>query len=281
MIANPFEYTAPATLDEALKLASSGESKLLAGGMSLIPLMKLRLASPETVIDLGRIPGLNGISESGGVITIGAMTTHHAVEISPLVRGKIPLLAETASQIGDVQVRNMGTIGGSAAHADPAADYPAALLALEAVIHLRSADGDRTVEAADFFIDAFTTAMEPGEIIVDVQVGAEKPSEGYRYEKVPHPASGFPVVGVAARIHQVAGKITLARIGVTGMASHAFRAHNAEEILEAGGSVADACAVIGEGVDANLDLYAGADYRKHLARVHGARAVTAAISRAS
>jgi carbon-monoxide dehydrogenase medium subunit len=281
MIANPFEYSAPATLDEALKLASSGDGKILAGGMSLIPLMKLRLASPESVIDLGRIPGLGGISESGGVITIGAMTTHHAVETSPLVRGKIPLLGETASQIGDIQVRNMGTIGGSVAHADPAADYPAALVALEAVIHLRSANGDRTVEASDFFIDAFTTAMEPGEIIVDVQLGAEKPSEGYKYEKLPHPASGFPVVGVAARIHQVAGKITLARIGVTGMSSHAFRAHNAEQILEGGGSIADACSVVGEGVDANSDLYASADYRKHLARVHAARAVSAAVSRAS
>jgi len=281
MIPQEFEYTAPTTLKEALALIEGGERKILAGGMSLIPLMELRLASPENVIDLGRIPGLSGISESGGVITIGAMTTHHAVETSPLVRGKIPLLGETASQIGDIQVRNMGTIGGSVAHADPAADYPAALVALEAVIHLRSADGDRRVEATDFFIDAFTTAMEPGEIIVDVQIGAEKPSEGYKYEKVPHPASGFPVVGVAARIHQVAGKITLARIGVTGMSSHAFRARNAEEILENGGSIAEACAVVGEGVDANSDLYASADYRTHLARVHAARAVSAAVARAS
>jgi carbon-monoxide dehydrogenase medium subunit len=281
MIANPFEYTAPATLDEALKLVASGEGKLLAGGMSLIPLMKLRLASPESVIDLGRIPGLAGIAESAGVITVGAMTTHHAVETSPLIRGKIPLLAETAGHIGDVQVRNMGTIGGSVAHADPAADYPAALVALEAVIHLRSATGDRRVEAGDFFLDAFTTAMEPGEIIMDVQIAAEKPSEGFKYEKVPHPASGFPVVGVAARINQVAGKITLARIGVTGMASHAFRARNAEDILENGGSIADACAMVGEGIEANSDLYASADYRRHLAQVHAARAVAAALARAA
>jgi len=281
MIPNPFEYTAPATLDEALKLASSGDAKLLAGGMSLIPLMKLRLAAPESVIDLGRIPGMNQIADAAGIIKIGAMTTHHAVETSPLIRGKIPLLAETAGQIGDIQVRNMGTLGGSIAHADPAADYPAALVALEAVIHLRSAKSDRTIEAADFFIDAFTTAMQPGEIIVDVQVGAEKPSEGYRYEKVPHPASGFPVVGVAARIHQVAGKITLARIGVTGMASHAFRGRKAEDVLEAGGSIADAVAVLGECIEANSDIYASAEYRKHLTRVHAARAITAAISRAS
>jgi len=222
MIPNPFEYTAPATLDEALKLAGNDSAKILAGGMSLIPMMKLRLASPDSVIDLGRIPGLNQITESGGVVQIGAMTTHHAVETSPLIRGKCPLLAETAGSIGDMQVRNMGTIGGSVAHADPAADYPAALMALEANIHLRSANADRLVAASDFFQDAFTTAMEPGEIVVDVQVAAEKASEGYKYEKVPHPASGFPIVGVAVRVIQTAGKITLARIGVTGISFAIF-----------------------------------------------------------
>jgi carbon-monoxide dehydrogenase medium subunit len=281
MIPNVFEYAAPATIEEALKLAGDGSAKILAGGMSLIPLMKLRLASPENVIDLGRIPGLNEITESGGTIKIGAMATHHTVETSPLIRGKLPLLAETASEIGDIQVRNMGTIGGSVAHADPAADYPAALVALEANIHLRSAGSDRLVEASSFFLDAFTTAMESGEIVVDIQIAAEKPSEGYKYEKVPHPASGFPVVGVAARVSRTGGKITMARIGVTGMASHAFRARNAEELLENGKSVAEASAVVGEGIDANSDLYASADYRKHLAQVHAARALAAAISRAS
>jgi carbon-monoxide dehydrogenase medium subunit len=280
MIANPFAYTAPATLDEALKLAA-GDAKILAGGMSLIPLMKLRLAAPESIIDLGRIPGLNQITESGGIVKIGAMATHHTVETSPLIRGKCPLLSETAGHIGDMQVRNMGTIGGSVAHADPAADYPAALVALEAKIHLRSANSDRVVEASDFFVDAFTTAMEPGEIVVDVQVAAEKSSEGYKYEKVPHPASGFPVVGVAVRVNQSAGKITLARVGVTGMASHAFRARNAEALLESGRSIAEASAVVGEGVDANSDLYASADYRRHLARVHAARALSAALARTS
>ena len=281
MIPNAFEYTAPATIEEALKLVGDGSAKILAGGMSLIPLMKLRLASPENVIDLGRIPGLNEITESGGTIKIGAMTTHHAVEMSPLIRGKLPLLAEAASEIGDIQVRNVGTIGGSVAHADPAADYPAALVALEANIHLRSAGSDRLVEASAFFLDAFTTAMEPGEIVVDIQVAAETPSEGYKYEKVPHPASGFPVVGVAVRVSQTAGKITMARIGVTGMASHAFRARDAEQLLESGHSVAEASAVVGQGIDPNTDLYASADYRRHLARVHAARALAAAISRAS
>src|SRR5262245_17641007 len=167
MIPNPFQYESPASISEALALLDDGSAKLLAGGMSLIPLMKLRLAVPDSIIDLSRIAGLDGITESGGELTIGAMTTHHTVESSVLVRSKCPLLAECASHIGDVQVRNMGTMGGSVAHADPAADYPAALVALEAKIHLVSKSGDRTVEAGDFFIDAFTTAMEPGEIIVD------------------------------------------------------------------------------------------------------------------
>jgi len=281
MIADRFEYTVPATLEEALKLAGDGSSKILAGGMSLIPLMKLRLAAPDTLIDLARIPGLNQITESAAVVKIGAMATHNAVETSPLIRGKCPLLSETAGHIGDVQVRNMGTIGGSIAHADPSADYPAALVALEAKIHLKSASADRLVEASDFFLDAFTTALEPGELVVDVQIAAEQPSEGYSYQKVPHPASGFPVVGVAARIVKSGGKITLARIGVTGMSSHAFRARNAEALLENGGTIADAAAVVGEGVEANSDLYASADYRRHLARVHAGRALAAALARAS
>ena len=281
MITNPFTYTTPASVAEALTLLDSPDAKLLAGGMSLIPLMKLRLASPESIIDLSRIPDLSAISESNGTLTIGAMATHHAVESSPLIRSKCPLLAECAAHIGDIQIRNMGTMGGSVAHADPAADYPAALVALEAKIHLVSKSGDRTVEAGEFFLDAFTTAMEPGEIVVDVQVPVEDSTEGYKYEKLAHPASGFPVVGVAVRVKRSAGKITMARIGVTGMGSHAFRARNAEAILESGGDVAAASAVVGEGEDANSDLYAGAEYRVHLTRVRAARALAAALSRAS
>ena len=281
MIPQEFEYTAPATLKEALALVQDGERKILAGGMSLIPLMKLRLASPPEVVDLGRIPGLNGIEESAGTVRIGAMATHHQVETSPVIRAKCPLLAETAGYIGDVQVRNMGTIGGSIAHADPAADYPAALVALEAKIRLVSAKTDRTVEASAFFIDAFTTALEPGEIVVEVQVPVEEASEGHRYEKVAHPASGFPVVGVAARIKKSGGKIIMARIGVTGLGSHGFRAIAAEKLLESGADVAAAAATVGEGIEANSDLYASAAYRRHLAQIHAARAIQTAISRAS
>lgn len=280
MIPQEFEYTAPSTLQETLRLLD-GERKVLAGGMTLIPMMKLRLATPAEVVDLGRVPGLAGISESEGLIRIGAMTTHHAVEASPVVRAHAPLLAATASHIGDAQVRNMGTMGGSIAHADPAADYPAALLALEARIHIVSAHSDRTVAASDFFLDAFTTALEPGELVLEIQVPAQDVTEGSRYEKVPHPASGFAVVGIGARIQKASGRVTMARIGVTGLAGRAFRARNVEAILEAGGGVAEAAAVLGHGEDPNSDLYAAADYRLHLARVHGARALQAALSRAA
>ncbi|HEY2018569.1 MAG TPA: xanthine dehydrogenase family protein subunit M [Bryobacteraceae bacterium] len=281
MIPQTFDYSAPKTLQDVLALIADGDRKILAGGMSLIPLMKLRLAAPNEVVDIGRVPGLNSISESGGVVHIGTMATHHAVETSAVVRGQSPLLAETASHVGDVQVRNVGTIGGAVAHADPAADYPAALVALEAQVHLVSAKTDRTVAASDFFQDAFTTALEPGEIVLDIQVPIEDKSEGYCYEKVRHPASGFAVVGIAARIRKSSGKITMARIGVTGMGSHAFRALAAEKVLEGGGSAADAAALVGEGEIPNSDLYASADYRLHLARVHAARALAVAISRAS
>jgi carbon-monoxide dehydrogenase medium subunit len=281
MISQPFEYSAPQTLQEALALIADGDRKILAGGMSLIPLMKLRLATPAEVVDIGRIPGLNSISEASGVVHIGATATHHEIETSPVVRARCPLLSETAGHIGDVQVRNVGTIGGSVAHADPAADYPAALLALEASFRVVSAKGERTIAAADFFVDAFTTALEPGEVVVELQVPVEAANVGYRYEKVAHPASGFAVVGIAARVRLESGKIAMARIGVTGLASRAFRALAVERLLEQGASIADAVSHLGEDEIPNSDLYASADYRRHLARVHAARALSTAISRAS
>ena len=281
MIPFEFDYQAPATLQEALALIESGDRKILAGGMSLVPLMKLRLAAPGEVVDLARVPNLGGISEADGVLHIGAMTTHREVEASPIISAKCPLLAETASHIGDIQVRNMGTMGGSIAHADPAADYPAALLALEAKFRLVSAKSDRTVDAADFFLEAFTTALEPGEIVLEVTAAVEDASEGHRYEKVAHPASGFAVVGVAARIRKTGDRITMARIGVTGMSAKAFRAREAELLLESGATVAQAIATVGQGEEANSDLYAAADYRRRLAQVYAGRAIEAALSRAS
>jgi carbon-monoxide dehydrogenase medium subunit len=284
MIPQTFEYTAPRTLDEALALLESG-GKALAGGMSLIPMMKLRLAAPEHLVDLGRIKDLNYLREEKGALHIGATATHYAVESSALVRSKCPLLAEAAAAIGDVQVRNVGTIGGSVAHADPAADYPAALQALEAKMIIRGPKAERTVNAADFFVDGFTTALEPGEIIREIVLPVEDASTGTSYQKMPQPASGFAIVGVAVRLQKKAGKIALARIGVTGLANIAYRALAAEKVLEGtSGSPADlkkAADLVTQGVDANSDLHASADYRKHLATVYAERALAVAIARAA
>ena len=282
MIPQQFEYSAPKTLDEALGLLAEG-AKPLAGGMSLIPMMKLRLAAPEHLVDLGRIKDLSYIREQGTMIHVGATTTHHEVESSPVLRGKCPLLAETASHIGDVQVRNMGTIGGSVAHADPSADYPAALQALEAKIILRGAKSERTVPADEFFVDTFTTALEPGEIVREVIVPVDGEGTGTSYQKVLQPASGFAIVGIAVRLRKSGDKISMARIGVTGLANRAFRAKEAEKALEGrSGTPAEiqaVAALVGKGVDANSDLHASADYRLHLASVYAARALAAALGR--
>jgi carbon-monoxide dehydrogenase medium subunit len=282
MIPQQFEYSAPKTLDEALGLLAEG-AKPLAGGMSLIPMMKLRLANPEHLVDLGRIKDLSYIREQGGEIHIGATATHHDVESSPLVRGKCPLLAETASHIGDVQVRNMGTIGGSVAHADPSADYPAALQALEAKIVLKGAKSERTVSAEDFFVDTFTTALEPGEIVREVIVPVDGGGTGTNYQKVLQPASGFAIVGIAVRVRKSGDKVTMARIGVTGLSNRAFRAKEAEKALEGrSGSPAEiqaVAALVGQGIDANSDLHASADYRLHLAAVYAAKAIATALGR--
>ena len=282
MIPQQFEYSAPKTLDEALGLLAEG-AKPLAGGMSLIPMMKLRLANPEHLVDLGRIKDLNYIREEGGTIHIGATATHQDVLSSPLVRGKCPLLAETASHIGDVQVRNMGTIGGSVAHADPAADYPAALQALEAKIVLKGAKSNRTVSADDFFVDTFTTALEPGEIVSEVIVPVDGGGTGTSYQKVIQPASGFAIVGIAVRLRKQGDKVSMARIGVTGLSNRAFRAVAAEKALEGrSGTPAEiqaVAALVGQGIDANSDLHASADYRLHLANVYAAKALATALGR--
>jgi carbon-monoxide dehydrogenase medium subunit len=282
MIPQTFEYTAPKTLDEALQLLADG-AKPLSGGMSLIPMMKLRLAAPEHLVDLARLKDLNYIREAGGSLHIGATTTHQEVASSALVRAKCPLLAQTAGGVGDPQVRNRGTIGGSAAHADPSADYPAALQALEAKLVLKGAKSERTVAASDFFLDTFMTALEPGEIVREVIVPVEDGSTGTCYEKVVQKASGFAVVGIAVRIKRAAGKIEWARVGVTGLSNHAYRAAGVEKALEGtSGSATEvqhAAAMVAEGADANSDLHASAEYRKHLAVVHTARAIVAALSR--
>jgi len=283
MIPQNFEYSAPANLQEALGLLSGENVKVLAGGMSLIPLMKLRLAAPEQLVDLGRIPDLNTIREDKGTLRVGATTTHYQVESSALVRSRCPLLAEAASHIGDIQVRNMGTIGGSIAHADPAADYPASLLALEAKLVLMTAKSQREIPIDRFFVDTFTTDLQPGEIIREVVVPVEDQSTGTSYQKMVQPASGFALVGVAARVRKSGGRVAMARVGVTGLSGKPYRATAVEKALEgtAGGAadVQKAAALVADGVDANSDLHASADYRKHLARVYTLRALTIALSR--
>ena len=281
MIPQEFDYSRPTTVQEAVDLLADGEAKVLAGGMSLIPLMKLRLSAPEHVVDLGRIPELNRIAEDGGSLHLGALLTHHQVASSGLVQEKCPLMAETAAHIGDAQVRNMGTLGGSAAHADPAADYPAALCALEAKVRLVRKESERVMGIEDFFVDVLTTAVEPEEIITELVLPIEEPGTGVSYQKLRQPASGFAIVGIAARVRKDGGKITMARIGVTGLGATAYRATGVEALLEGTeGSQADvarASAAVDEGIDANSDLHASSDYRKHVARVFTARAVHAAL----
>ena len=283
MIAQNFDYSAPASLAEALKMLGNEDAKVLAGGMSLIPLMKLRLAAPAQLIDIGRIADLNYIHDEGGVLRIGATTTQYQIESSPLLHSKCPLLAEAADNIGDIQIRNTGTIGGSIAHADPAADYPASLLALEGRVTLVSAKSKRELALADFFVDTFTTALEPGEIISEVILPIEDSSTGTSYQKLYQPASGFAIVGVAARVKMSGGKVAMARVGVTGLAGKPYRATTVEKALEgtAGGpsDIQKAAALVAEGVDANSDLHASANYRMHMARVYTMRALAVAASR--
>jgi len=276
MIPQNFEYSAPTNLKEALSLLAGGNAKALAGGMSLIPIMKLRLAAPEHVVDLGRVPGLSFIREEQDGIHVGAMTTHYEIESSQVLRSRCPLLAEAASNIGDVQVRNMGTIGGSIAHADPAADYPASLMALETRVKLARVGGGRSISIEEFLVDTFTTALEPGEIIAELIVPVEAAGTGVAYQKMVQPASGFAIVGVAVRVRKSGGKVTFARVGVTGLAPKAFRAREVERLLENGADIQKAAAVVADGVEANSDLHASADYRRQMARIYAARAITRA-----
>jgi carbon-monoxide dehydrogenase medium subunit len=287
MIPAQFEYVAPKTLEDALRLVErhGDEAKILAGGHSLLPLMKLRLAQPRYVIDIGRLRNMNYIREENGHIAIGALTTHAEIESSTLLRAKCPLLAETAAVIGDAQVRNRGTLGGSLAHADPAADYPAAALALDVEIVAASTAGTRTIPVAEFFVDMLTTTLRPGEILSQVRVAPLTPQTGTAYEKLHQPASGFAIVGVAARITLgKEGTIEEAAIGVTGLGPKAFRAAAAEKILR-GKKVSEklfgeAARYTAQGIEPLSDLHASADYRREMAAVYTRRALERALTRA-
>jgi aerobic carbon-monoxide dehydrogenase medium subunit len=280
MIPAAFDYVRPATLDEALGLlARHGEdAKLLAGGHSLIPAMKLRLAQPKLVVDLGRIGDLRSISEQDGKMTIGALATHHELESSDLLGRSCPLLPEVAGKIGDVQVRNKGTIGGSCVHADPAADWPAAMLALDAEFEVAGPRGSRIVAAKDFFVDMLTSAVEPGEILKSIHVPAT--AKTVAYVRFTQKASGFAIAGVAVVLDKAQ---KLAAVAVTGVAAKAYRAAGVESSLRgselSAATIAAAAQKAADGVDPLSDIHASAEFRAHLACVHAKRALELAASR--
>jgi carbon-monoxide dehydrogenase medium subunit len=278
-----FDYHRPGTVEEAVALLG-GESRPLAGGHSLLPMMKLRLATPAALVDLGRVVGLAEIARDGDVLRVGAMATHAAVAESSVVQSACPVLAETAAVIGDRQVRNCGTIGGSLAHADPAADYPTVVTALGATITAAGAGGSREIAADEFFQGIFATALEPAELLVSVAVPVTADGTGAAYVKHRHPASRYAVAGAAAVVSVEGGSCTAARVVVGGVSANPVvvaaagdalvgSAPSAEAIAAAAGHVADA---LGEPLS---DTYASGEYRVHLAQVLAKRALTAAFER--
>ncbi len=282
MIPAAFDYFAPTSLQEALNLLASHkeDAKVIAGGQSLVPLMKLRLARPKVLIDLSRICGLNSITERGDSIIIGALTTHAQLESSDLLKRRCPLLPQTATTIGDVQVRNQGTIGGSLAHADPAGDLPAAIMALGAGIKAVSARGERWIKAEDFFLGLLTTAIEPDEILTEVKVPVFNKLKT-AYLKAARRAAGFAVAGIAVCLDRdqngICGDIA---IGVTGVTDKAYRAHKVEQNLRGTKLelklLEEAASQVTDGIDVNEDINGSKEYRSHLACVYTVRAILAA-----
>jgi carbon-monoxide dehydrogenase medium subunit len=284
MIPAAFDYVAPASVDEAVstlgQLTSSGKDvKVLAGGQSLLPVLRLRLAAPEVVVDLGRIDALRGVREDGNELVIGAMTTHDTMTRDPLVRQHALLLALAAETVADPQVRHRGTFGGSLAHADPAGDMPAPALALGASMVIAGPAGRRTVAAADFFSDLFTTAIDEGELLVEVRV-PKHTGWGAAYEKFNRVAQAWSIVGVAAAVRVQGGSIAEARVALTNMGSVPVRASAVEQALVGQPATADAiraaAASAADGTTPPVDANADADYRRHLAGVLTRRALEAA-----
>ena len=281
MIPTLFDYQRATSIDDAVaKLQAAAGGKLIAGGHSLVPLMKLRLSEPSVLIDVARIPGLSGIREKAGRIEIGAATTHRDVAASALLRQVCPVVADTAIEIGDPQVRNRGTLGGSLAHADPAADYPATMLAVDAEIHLKGAKGWRKVNASQFFQGMFTVDLAPDEIIANVQF---TPIKAAAYAKLHQRASHFAIVGVAAAVEVKDGVFQSVRLGLTGATTHAVRLTGVEQALtgkpatrEAVASAAAAATVD----EVNSDIHASEEYRRAMIKVFTRRALEGALARA-
>ena len=287
MIAQDFDYLVPTSLSEAVSLLQKrgAGAKILAGGHSLIPMMKLRLATPECLIDIGRITELSYVNDEGGKIRIGALTTHHQIETSEVLRQRCQTLSEAAGLIGDVQVRNKGTIGGSVAHADPAADYPASLLALNAMIIAFGPKGERQIPAAQFFLDMLTTALEPNELVREIQIPVRTGRIGSAYLKVAQKASGFAICGASAVVElDGAGAISDVAVGITGVSGCAFRASAPEKALKgvkpSAESLQKACERAADGITPLEDIHASGEYRLALARIYARRALQQAIERA-
>ena len=286
MIPSGFEYVAPASLAEAQTLLGQhGEDvRLLAGGQSLIPMMKLRLSEPRYVIDLGRISDLAYIREQDGGLAIGAMSTYYQIESSPLVRSRCQVLGEAAAQVADVQVRNKGTIGGSLAHCDPGADLPAMVLALEGQVRVASSGGQRTIDADQFFVGPFVTALTQGEVLIEVRIPSLPQNTGGSYKKFANRASHFALVGVAAFVTMAGTVCQRVRIGITGAGPRAIRAREAERALQGKEATEDNLAMAAqqasEGIEYLGDIHASEEYRAHLTRVFVRRALQEAIGRA-
>ena len=284
MISTQFDYQRATSVEDALsKLKEAGgDAKFIAGGHSLIPLMKLRLSEPRLLIDIARIPGLAGIRESGGRIEIGSGTVHHEVATSKLLEEQCPVLTDAAKEIGDPQVRNRGTIGGSLAHADPSADYPAAILALDADITVQGPGGSRVVKASDFFQDLFTVDLQPDEIILSVSFA---PARASAYVKLHQKASHYAIVGVGVALDVKDGTVSAARVGLTGAGSSAVRMTGVEQAL-AGKALSDETIAAAsheagkELVSVNADIHASEEYRRAMIPVFTRRALRAAAARA-
>ena len=284
MIPAQFDYHAPTTVDEALRLlaeveASGRDVKVLGGGQSLLPVLRLRMAAPEVVVDLNKIPDLRGVRDDGDAVVIGAMTTHDTMTREPLVRQHALLLSVASATVADPQVRHRGTFGGAIVHADPAGDIAAPVLALDCDLVIQGPGGRRTVAAADFFEDLFTTAVGEGELLVEIRV-PKYTGWGARYEKFTRVAQAWSVVAVAAAVKVEGGSIAQARVGLTNMGSVPIRAHAVEAALIGQPATADAIKEAtrraGEGTTPPTDANADADFRRHLAGVLTGRAVLAA-----
>lgn len=289
MYTAPFEYHRAGSIQEAISLLGElgDDAKLLSGGHSLIPLMKLRFAQPAHLIDVRRIPNLAGIREEDGAVVIGAATTHAEIERSSVGARRLPILAEAAGQIGDPLVRNVGTIGGSLAHADPGADWPAVMLALNAEFRVVGPLGTRMIAADDFFLDILTTALGPNEMLTEVRIPTPGARSGGSYSKFRHPASGYALIGVAAQISVGAERtIRDARVAITGVGTRATRAWATERALvgkTAGdaGSVASASVVASEGLEFRAEAKGSVEYQQHCVAVYARRAIARAIERAA